>query len=124
MDPTQSTIIIRGLAVRAHVGVGALERRAPQIVVVDVEIRLRDPSVARDHMSASVNYAAVIRCIEETAIMERAVLLETLAERIASRILEDKRVAEVTLIITKPRKIPNCDAVGVQRTFQRGATTP
>ncbi|MDO8599777.1 MAG: dihydroneopterin aldolase [bacterium] len=118
MNPTQSTVIIRGLAVRAHVGVGALERRAPQTVVVDVEIQLRDPSIARDHMSASVNYAAVVRCIEETAIMERVVLLETLAEHIASHILEDERVADVTITITKPRKIPNCDAVGVRRTFQ------
>ncbi|MDO8622606.1 MAG: dihydroneopterin aldolase [bacterium] len=118
MNPTQSTILIRGLAVRAHVGVGALERRAPQTVVVDVEIRLRDPSIARDHMHASVNYAAVIRGIEEVAIMERAVLLETLAERIASQIFKDGRVADVTLTITKPRKIPNCDAVGVRRTFQ------
>ncbi|MDP3766695.1 MAG: dihydroneopterin aldolase [Dehalococcoidia bacterium] len=117
MNPTQSVIIVRGLAVRAYVGVGALERRAPQTVVVDVEIRLRDPSVASDHMSASVNYAAVVRCIEETAIMERAVLLETLAERIASRIHKDERVADVTVTIMKPRKLPNCDAVGVRRTF-------
>jgi len=123
MNPTQSIVIIRGLAVHAHVGVGALERRAPQTVVVDVEIRLANPIITRDHMSASVNYVSVIRLIEETAVMEYAVLLETLAERIASHILEDERVADVIITITKPRKIPNCDAVGVRRTFQRGEVT-
>ena len=122
MHPTQSIVIIKGLAIRAHVGVGAPERRAPQTVIVDAEIRLADPTITRDHMSASVNYAVVVRLIEETAIMEHAVLLETLAERIASHLLEDARVAEVTLTITKPRKLPNCEAVGIRRTFQREGT--
>lgn len=119
MQPTQCTILINGLAVHAHVGVGALERRAPQTVVMDAEIRLADPAIARDHMSASMNYTTVIRLIEDSCATERVLLLETLAERIASRIFEDARVTEVTLTITKPRKLPNCDAVGIRRTFQR-----
>ena len=119
LKAAQSMVIIRGLAVRAHVGVGAPERRAPQTVVVDVEIRLADPLIARDHMSTSINYVTVVRLIEDTCTSERSVLLETLADRIASRIFEDARVAEVTLTITKPRKIPNCAAGGIQRTFRR-----
>lgn len=119
LRPTQCVIIIEGLAVRAHVGVGAPERHAPQTVVMDAEIRLTDPAIARDHMSASVNYTAVVRLIEDTCAVDRVLLLETLAERIAARIFEDARIAEVTLTITKPRKLPNCDAVGIRRTFQR-----
>lgn len=119
MRPTHCSILIGGLAVHAHVGVGALERRNPQTVVMDVDIRLADPSIARDHMSASVNYAAVIRLIEDTCATERVLLLETLAERIAEHIFEDARVAEITVTITKPRKLPNCNAVGIRRIFQR-----
>lgn len=117
--PTQTTILIQGLAVRAHVGMAAPERRTPQTIIVDVTILLTDPIIARDRMSASVNYAAVIRLIETVCITERAVLLETLAERIATRMFEDVRIAAITLTIMKPRKIPNCEAVGVRRTFQR-----
>ena len=102
MIPTATTIIIRGLAIRAHVGVGALERRAPQTVILDVELQLSDPAIARDHMRASVNYATIIRLIEDVAAAERTLLLETLAERIASRIFTDARVAGVSITITKP----------------------
>ncbi|MBI4142241.1 dihydroneopterin aldolase [Candidatus Uhrbacteria bacterium] len=122
--PTQTTILVRGLAIRAHVGVATSERRAPQTVVMDVEIQLANPAIARDHMSASVNYAMVVRLIEEVAAVERAALLETIAERIAFRIFDDARVAGVALTITKPQKIPNCSAVGVRRTFQRAEVTP
>ena len=118
-SPTQSIVLITGLAVRAHVGVGATERRAPQTIIIDVALRLADPAIARDHLSAAVNYADIIRLIDAVVAATRALLLETLAERIASRILADARIAEVTLTITKPRKLPNCDAVGIQRNFRR-----
>lgn len=122
MHPSASTVLISGLSVHACVGVGALERRAPQTVVIDAEIRLSDPVITRDHMSASVNYAAIVRLIEGTCATERVLLLETLAERIAARIFEDVRVAEVALTIVKRRKLPNCNAVGIQRTFKRDDT--
>ena len=119
ISPTSTKITISGLAVRAHVGVGANERRAPQTIVIDVTLRLVDPAIARDHLNATVNYADIIRLIEEVVATARALLLETLAEHIASRILTDARIAEAALTIMKHRKFPNCDAVGIQRNFRR-----
>lgn len=119
MHPTHLTILIKDLAVRAQVGVSAVERRCLQTILIDVDVRLADPTIARDHLSTTVNYATVVRTIEDVAATERALLIETLAERIALRIFGDSRVAEITLTITKPRKLPNCTAVGVRRTFQR-----
>lgn len=119
ISPIETTILIRGLAVRARVGVGAIERRAPQTVLIDAELRLVASAIARDDLRATVNYAAVARRIEEVCETARSLLLEMLAERIATAIFDDARIAEIALTITKPRKLPNCETVGVRRTFRR-----
>ena len=70
-------------------------------------------------MAASVNYVTVVEMIETLCDSSHTLLIETLAERIADRIFDDDRGAEVTLSVTKPRKLPHADAVGVNRIFVR-----
>ena len=115
--PSGTTVFVHGLAVRAYVGIGALERQAVQTILIDLDIRLGNPCIMQDRMDASINYKTIADMIEELCATERMRLIETLAERIARRIFEDTRAAEVTIRITKPRKLPHAEAVGVCRTF-------
>lgn len=115
--PTETTVFVKGHAIHAKVGIGAVERHGPQTIYVDLEIGLANPLVTEDHMSASYNYVTAMRKVETLCATEKMLLIETLAERIAREVFEDRRVARVTVTVTKPRKLPNAEAVGVRRTF-------
>ena len=117
--PTETVILVESLGVEAQVGIGASERNAKQTLIIDFEIHLNDPVITQDRMAASINYAVAARQIEELCASERVLLLETLAERIATRIFEDARAAAVSITIRKLRKLPHAEAVGIRRTFER-----
>ncbi len=119
VEPVETIILVESLAVHAMVGIGATERRAEQTLLVDFEIHLTDPVIAQDKMAASIDYRVPVRQIEQLCASERILLLETLAERIAMHVLADSRAGMVTITIRKQRKLSNCEAVGVRRTFVR-----
>ncbi len=119
--PEETVILIEGLSVQAHVGVGAVERRATQAIELDLEIQLANPTIPRDRMEDSVNYATVVRQIEGLCHTERHCLLETMAERIAEAIFADARVRRVLITLRKPRKLASSRAVGVRRVFRRAS---
>lgn len=110
-------ILVHNLSVKAHVGVGTIERDASQTILIDVEVQLRSSAIDRDDMSASLSYAHIIVWIETICKDERMQLLEVLAEKIAAKIFETNLVSRAVIAISKPRKFANCEAVGVRRTF-------
>lgn len=119
--PEETIILIEGLSVQAHVGVGAVERRATQAIEFDLELQLANPTIPRDRMEDSVNYATVVQQIETLCRAERHCLLETMAERIAEMIFVDTRVRRVLISLRKPRKLANSRAVGIRRVFRRAS---
>ena len=97
-------LMIRGLELRCVIGVQDWERRMPQRVIVDMELR-GDFSAAADadDLSDAVDYRTVcVKAIEVAAEGEYR-LVETLADRIARAGLEaHKCVSEVTVSVFKP----------------------
>lgn len=117
MQSTQTMILVRCLAVKAHIGVSTIERDASQTILVDIEVQLRNAHIEKDEMSASLNYAEIIQWVEEICKNERMLLLEILAEKIAAKIFETNRAARAIITVSKPRKFAHCESVGVRRTF-------
>ena len=82
-------IIIRDLRVRAVVGVNRWEKAAPQVVGVDLEIGVdAAKAAAADEIAATVDYKRVSRDLAALAESRSFELIETLAEEIASLVLE------------------------------------
>lgn len=97
--------VIRVVGIRAHGhhGVFAEEKRDGQEFVVDVALHcdLRAAGES-DDLADTVNYAdvaaSVVDCIEDGALD----LIEALAQRIARRILADKAIGAVDVVVKKP----------------------
>lgn len=108
-------VFVRGLQVQARLGVHPHEKAAPQRVLIDVELAVRDPHAPHDEgpdvFARVVDYGAVIRMAREVATAGHVLLAETLAERIALTALSDPRVAAARVRVEKPDAF--ADAVGV-----------
>jgi dihydroneopterin aldolase len=96
-------ILLHGIQFYGYHGVYDEERRLGQRFLVDVELRV-DLSGAglRDDVSSTVDYGKVQAVVLEIGTQQQFKLLETLATRIASTLLERFPVRQVTVRATKP----------------------
>lgn len=96
-------ILIHGIQFHGHHGVREEERKLGQRFVVDVELSLDLSGAGRqDDLVATVDYEQVHALVVEVGTREQFRLLEALAERLASAILERFPVRQVTVRATKP----------------------
>lgn len=108
-------IRINQLACYGYHGVFPEEAKLGQRFYVDVELGLNlRPAGQSDNLERTVNYAEVAQSIRHIVEHERYQLIESLAERIASMILETYTiVSETTVRIVKPHPPVNLQFAGV-----------
>ena len=96
-------ILLQGIQFYGYHGVYDEERRLGQRFVVDVECRLDlSRAASEDDVSAAVDYGRVQAVVLEIGTAQQFRLLETLATRIASALLERFPIRQVTVRATKP----------------------
>jgi len=97
-------IRLTGVRARGHHGVHPEERRDGQMFVVDAELVVDlAPAAASDDLPLTVDYAKVASAIVAEIVGPPCNLIETVAVRVADRILADPRVTEVTVTVHKPQ---------------------
>jgi dihydroneopterin aldolase len=97
-------IILTGIRGHGHHGVFPEERRDGQEFVVDALVYLQASTAATtDALVDTVNYATVAQVVHQLIIGDPVDLLETLAERIATAILNLGGVAKVEITVHKPQ---------------------
>lgn len=103
------------MSVPAFIGVLPEERKAPQTLLIDVEIETDIQRAARsDDVQHTIDYTAVRRCIIEYIETVQFKLIETLADTLADRLKQTFGVSCLRLTITKkPFDIPDAEGVGV-----------
>ncbi len=95
-------ILLHGIQFYGYHGVHDEERRLGQRFLVDVELRLDvSTAAAADDVSAAIDYSQVHAVVLEIGTQQQFKLLETLATRIASALLERFPMREVTVRATK-----------------------
>lgn len=100
---TGDTITLRGIRARGHHGVFPQERREGQTFVVDVTLAVDlAPAAAADDLALTVDYGRVASGVVEEITGSPCDLIETLATRIATRLLADPRVIAVEVTVHKP----------------------
>ena len=113
-------IRLKDITVFPRLGVGDLEKAWVQKVTLDVELSL-DLSVAArsDRIEDTIDYRTMIETAKRIIGGESVHLLETLAERIATDLLNMRGVQKVRIRVTKLRPpIPDFDgtvAVEIER---------
>ena len=96
-------IRIVDLEVMAHIGVPDEERRAPQRLLISLEMDVASFAEAAktDDLSRTVNYYEVAQRVKNIAGQRPRKLLEALAEEIAAEILRTYPVQKLVLEIKK-----------------------
>ena len=107
-------IIIEHLRLRAVVGVNRWEQAGPQTVAVNLEIGVDAARAAgTDQIADTVDYKRLSREITAMAAGRSFQLVETLAEAIASLVLDEQGAAWVKVTARKPWALRNARDVGV-----------
>jgi dihydroneopterin aldolase len=97
-------ILVRDLILYAYHGVHPEEQRLGQRFEVDITCSLDLREAARqDVAGATVSYASLVEIAQEISANTTFFLIETLAETIAGKVLEDyPQIEEVSVLVRKP----------------------
>ena len=100
----EDRILLEGMVLHGRHGTLPAERELGQPFVVDVELRLDlRPAGLSDDLAQTVDYGEVHRRAREIVEGEPVSLTETVAERIATAVLQDHPSAEAVRVkVTKP----------------------
>lgn len=114
-------ITLHALEVWAHHGVQLDEQRTGQPFLVHVSIQLdTSAAVASDDLHDTVDYAGLSQEVADAAREPRADLIETVAHRVAERVLgHDDRIEAAEVTIEKPHAPLPVPAAGVAVTVHR-----
>ncbi|MBH0177365.1 MAG: dihydroneopterin aldolase [Nitrospira sp.] len=95
-------IVIKRLEFRGRCGVTPEERSRPQPLAVDIEMpyHLESAGVS-DDLAHTIDYARVVQRVIEIGTTQDSSLLETLAERIITMLLDEFPITQVKLWVRK-----------------------
>lgn len=115
-------LILKDIAVECHLGVSEREREKPQTIWISLELAIdAAKAAAGDDVEAAIDYARLVAAVKELAQSKRCSLLETLAEAIASLVLQRFGTSRVRVRVKK-RALPGIGyaAVEIERTARSG----
>jgi dihydroneopterin aldolase len=101
-------LLLHGMVFFGHHGAGAAERELGQRFVVDVELEADLRQAGRsDRLDDTVDYPSAYRAVQEVVEGEPQNLLESVAERVADRMLEFPLVQRATVRVSKRPPLPS-----------------
>jgi dihydroneopterin aldolase len=107
-------VYIRSLQVETVIGIYDWEREIRQIVSLDVEMGtdIRQAALSED-IESTLNYKSVCDRLIEFIQSSEFLLVETMAEEIATLVMQEFNVPWLRLRVGKPGAIPEAADVGV-----------
>lgn len=110
-------VFIRGIRVGTTIGVYDHERNITQDLVIDLELGCDTQKAgASDNFEDALDYDAISRRTFEFVKSTNYYLLEAVAEELATILLKEFSIKEVSIRVTKPGAVAIADAVGVHIT--------
>ncbi len=114
-------ITLTGLTVFGYHGVFDFERRQGQEFTIDLILHVPlAAAAASDDVADTVHYGELADRVAAIVAGEPVNLIETLAQRIADAVLDDARVAAVTVTVHKPHAPIEQTFADVSVTVRRG----
>jgi dihydroneopterin aldolase len=109
-------VFVRDLDLNARIGVYQREKTDRQRIRVNVDLAVEEakPGMIDDNLAHVVSYEPLVLGIRELVASGHMNLVETLAERIASLCLVDRRVRSARIRIEKLDIFADAGAVGVE----------
>ncbi|WP_305818395.1 dihydroneopterin aldolase [Photobacterium leiognathi] len=114
------TVFIEQLEVIATIGVYDWEQEIKQKLVLDLEMAHDNrPAANNDDVMLALDYSTVSTAVTNLIEQGSFLLVERVAEEVASLIMTDFNVPWVKVRVTKPGAVVNARGVGVQ--IERGS---
>lgn len=108
-------IFIQNLLIPAKIGVFEHEKRAPQVIAVDITLTVDTRAAALSGLlQDTLDYKQLTDQIAAHCLAQHIELVETLAQQLADICLTDHRVQDVTICLGKPQAIAQAASVGVR----------
>ncbi len=115
--PPLDRISVRDYVRAVEIGAFRTERGVTQRIRLNVVLEVSHHAAAQDDdVDQVISYDTITEAIEHALAIERVNLLETLAERIASGCLADRRAVRVFVRVEKLDRIPGALGVEIVRT--------
>lgn len=112
-------VFIKQLEVICTIGVYDWEKSLQQKLYFDLEMAFDNrPAAKSDDINLALNYFSVAEVVNKFAQTHQFELLETMAERVASLIMQEFAVSWIKLTLHKPGALPKAQSLGVQ--IERG----
>lgn len=105
-------IFLRAVELKTWLGVYDWEQQRQARVLLDLDIALPH-RVRADDLRETIDYAAVVARLREVFAGQKFALLESLAEAIASLILQEFATPWVRVALEKPGILPQVARVGL-----------
>jgi 7,8-dihydroneopterin aldolase/epimerase/oxygenase len=105
-------VFVRDLVLAVSIGIHAHEKRQRTRVRFNAELDVAVPLPVRDDVSEALDYEAIVAGIKGIAEAKHFNLVETLAERVASLCLSDRRVRMTRVTVEKLDTYPEAESVG------------
>ncbi|MFQ5464436.1 MAG: dihydroneopterin aldolase [Thermodesulfobacteriota bacterium] len=113
-------IRIKGLRLRAIVGLNDWERENRQDLVINAGMEMgSEDAVGSDDIADSVNYRTITKRIVSEVEGSSFFLIEALAGAVLDILMEDERVRGATVEVEKPGALRFADSVSVELARQR-----
>ena len=108
-------VLIKDLVLNILVGIHNFEKKKKQRVKFNLIINIDQNLIPNDKdLKSIVNYEQVIKTITRITSRRHYLLLETLAEKIFSKLFENLRIKKILLRIEKLDVIKHTTSVGIE----------
>ena len=106
-------VFVNRLAVEASIGIHPHERENKQTIWLTIDAGVLEDGATPEAIGDVVCYEDMCRIATALASDGHIDLVETLAERIADRLMEDPRLVQIRVQIEKPQAIDQAASVGI-----------
>ena len=113
MSKNSTCVFIRDLELLARIGVHGHEHGKPQPIRINVWLTC-EACAAGDKLETVIDYEAVAEKVRAIVAAGHVNLAESLAERIATSCLEDKRVETARVRVEKLHALSGTESAGVE----------
>jgi 7,8-dihydroneopterin aldolase/epimerase/oxygenase len=108
-------IFVRDLALIAMVGIYEHEKKHPQRILVNIDCAVQEMGgPLEDNIKNVVSYEKVVKDVKSIVHDGHVNLVETLAEKIAVKVLRHKAIKRVRVRVEKLDIIPEASSVGIE----------
>jgi len=114
-------VFVRDLSLIAMVGIYEHEKRHPQRILVNIDCAVQERGGAlEDDIKNVVSYEKVVKNVKSIVRDGHVNLVETLAGKIAEKVLKNRSIKRVRVRVEKLDIIPEASSVGIEIERTRG----